>query len=48
MPPIVNKADINSKIPIAAYKSRSIESLINKAPENKSAYFIKTELYYVT
>jgi hypothetical protein len=28
---------MNSNIPIAAYKSRSNESLINKAPLNKSA-----------
>jgi len=37
IPPIVNKAEITNSIPIATYKSRSIDNFINNAPENKSA-----------
>ena len=36
-PPIVNKADMNNRIPIDTYKSKSNESLMNSAPLNKSA-----------
>ena len=44
LPPIVNNAEMNSNIPIAAYKSRSNESLINNAPLNKSALEEKKRL----
>ncbi len=34
---MVNKADIINNIPMATYKSRSIDNFMNNAPENKSA-----------
>ena len=36
-PPIVNNAEMNNRIPIDTYKSKSNESLMNSAPLNKSA-----------
>jgi hypothetical protein len=40
-PPIVNAAEITRSMTTATYKFISIDSLINKAPENKSAYIEK-------
>jgi hypothetical protein len=40
-PPIVNAAEITRSMTTARYKSISIDSLMNKAPENKSAYLEK-------
>lgn len=39
-PPIVNKADKTSNMPIDIYKSTSIAILIKRAPLNKSAFII--------
>jgi hypothetical protein len=40
-PPIVKRAEMNNRIPIDTYKSKSNESLMNSAPLNKSALKIK-------